>query len=70
MTRSKEIDIAGVYIAPFCAYLLAAGTIYLPVRLIFDRVKVERFVWHRALFDLAVFVIILGLLAGASTAFS
>jgi hypothetical protein len=66
----KELDIAGVYIAPFCAYLLAAGLTYLPVKFIFDRVKIERFVWHRSLFDFAAFLIILGIIAATGRAFS
>ena len=66
----KEIDIAGIYVAPFFAYLIAAGLAYLPVRFVFDLIKIERFVWHRALFDLAVVLIILGLLAATNKAFS
>lgn len=59
----KEITIAGVYVAPFAAYLAVSGLIYLPLRWIFNRIRIERFVWHRTLFDLAVFIILLGVSA-------
>lgn len=59
----KEITIAGVYVAPFAAYLIVSGLIYLPLRWIFNRIRIERFVWHRTLFDLAVFIILLGVSA-------
>lgn len=60
---TKEISIAGVYLAPFAAYLAIAGLAYLPLRWIFNRVRIQRFVWHRAIFDLAVYVILLSLTA-------
>jgi len=58
----KEINIFGVYIAPFAAYLLIALLIFIPVRLLFDRYAIHRWVWHRPLFDIAIFVIILSII--------
>lgn len=58
----KEIDLFGVYIAPFAGYLVATLIIFLPVRHLFDRYTIQRWVWHRPLFDASVFVIILSLI--------
>ena len=58
----KEINIEGVFVAPFVGYLAAAIIIFVPVRLLFDRWQIQRYVWHRQLFDMSVFVIILSLI--------
>ena len=58
----KEINIAGVYVSPFVGYLAAALLIFFPLRMLFDRWALQRYVWHRPLFDLSVFVIILSLI--------
>ena len=55
----KEIDLFGVYVAPFAAYLVVAYIIFVPVRMWFDRVEIQKWVWHRPLFDTATFIIIL-----------
>lgn len=58
----KEVDICGVFVAPFAAYLFAALLVFIPLRILFDRHAIQRRVWHRPLFDIAVFVIILSLI--------
>ena len=58
----KEINLDGVFIAPFAAYLFAALLIFIPVRILFDRYEIQRWVWHRQLFDAAIFTIILSLI--------
>jgi hypothetical protein len=58
----KEINICGVYLSPFVGYLAVALLIFLPLRMLFDRWAIQRYVWHRALFDLSIFVIILSLI--------
>jgi hypothetical protein len=58
----KEIDIFGVFIAPFAGYLFLALLIFIPVRMLFDRYAIQRWVWHRPLFDISVFIIILSLI--------
>ncbi len=54
----KEVNLDGIFIAPFAADLFWALVIFYPLRLCFDRWAIERWVWHRSLFDLSVFVII------------
>jgi len=58
----KEINLDGVYVSPFVGYLAAALIIFWPLRMLFDRWALQRYVWHRPLFDLSVFVIILSLI--------
>jgi hypothetical protein len=58
----KEINIDGVFIAPFAGYLFVALAIFIPLRMVFDRHSIQRWAWHRPLFDIAVFVIILSLI--------
>jgi protein AaeX len=55
----KEVNLDGIFIAPFVAYLCVALVIFIPVRIIFDRCEIQRWVWHRPLFDASVFAIIL-----------
>ena len=58
----KEINIEGVFFSPFVGYLVIALILFLPLRMLFDRWAVQRYVWHRPLFDIAVFMIILSLI--------
>jgi protein AaeX len=58
----KEINLDGIFIAPFVGYLFITVLIFIPVRILFDRYGVQRRVWHRSLFDASVFVIILSLI--------
>jgi hypothetical protein len=58
----KEINIEGVFVSPFVGYLAAAMVIFFPLRILFDRWALQRYVWHRPLFDLSVFVIILSVI--------
>jgi hypothetical protein len=58
----KEINLEGVYVAPFVGFLFLALLIFIPVRMIFDRYQIQRWVWHRQLFDISVFIIILSLI--------
>jgi len=58
----KEINFFGIYVSPFVGYLAMALLIFIPLRALFDRWALQRYVWHRSLFDLSVFVIILSLI--------
>jgi hypothetical protein len=58
----KEIDICGILIAPFAGFLLAALLLYIPLLNLFDHFALHRFVWHRPLFNLSIFVIILSVI--------
>lgn len=58
----KEVDLLGVYIAPFAAYLVLAFIVFIPVRKWLDRVEIQKWIWHRPLFDAATFIIILSVI--------
>jgi hypothetical protein len=58
----KEINIEGVYVAPFVGYLFFALIIFIPIHKLFDHFRIQRWVWHRQLFDISIFIIILSLI--------
>lgn len=55
-----EIDIFGVLVPSLLLWFVVAYVLYTLVRAGLDRTAIYRAVWHRALFDLAVFVCLLG----------
>ena len=59
--RYSEISILGIYVAPFAAMMLVAWLIALPLRSLGDRIGIQRQVWHPALFNIAVYIIVLSL---------
>jgi hypothetical protein len=63
-----EFDIYGVYFPAFAVFAAIAYVLQLAVKRLLDAYGVYRFVWHRALFDLALYVILLAVVtaAGAS----
>lgn len=58
MTYS-DMNIFGVYVAPFVPMLVVAGLLTLALLRFGDRVGLTRRVWHPALFNVAVYVIVL-----------
>jgi hypothetical protein len=57
----KEIDFFGVYVAPIALDILVAAVLFAPLRLALSRIGIERFVWHRPLFETAVYVMLLAI---------
>ncbi len=55
-----EIDLSGVLVPSLLVWLLAAYALCAILRPVFQRTGLYRLVWHRALFDLAVLVCVLG----------
>ena len=58
----KELNIGGFFFAPFAADLVLGLILFYPLRLMFDRWAIQRWVWHRQLFDIAVLVIIVSVI--------
>jgi hypothetical protein len=56
---TREIDFLGVYLSPMLGYLAVASVSWLVLRRMLDRIGAYRFVWHRPLFDAALFVVVL-----------
>ena len=60
-----EIDIYGVYFPAFAVFAAIAFVLQLLTKRLLDARGVYRFVWHRALFDLAIYVILLAVVTAA-----
>ena len=63
-----EFDIYGVYFPAFAVFAAIAFLLQLVINRFLRAFGFYRLVWHRALFDLAIYVILLGVVtaAGAS----
>jgi protein AaeX len=59
----KEINIEGIYFSPFVLHLILAGAVFLPVRTYAYRRWIDAHVWHPALFELAVFIVLLTIIS-------
>lgn len=57
-----EINILGVYMAPFAGMMLLAWFAMLPLTLLGARIGLSRRVWHPGLFSLALYLILLSLI--------
>jgi hypothetical protein len=55
-----EIDIYGVFVPSLLVWATAAFCIVLLIRRVARLLRVPSLVWHRPLFDLATFTIVLG----------
>ena len=64
-----EIDIFGVLVPLLLVWLLVTYALCSILRLMFQRAGLYRLVWHRALFDLALFVCLRGSVAYLSSEF-
>src|SRR5258708_34901131 len=64
-----EIDIFGVLVPSLLVWLLVTYALCAILRRVFQRAGLYRLVWHRALFDLALFVCLLGSVAYLSSEF-
>lgn len=57
----SELDLLGVLVSPFVAMMAVAWLITMPLTLLGNRIGLSRAVWHPALFNLAIYVIVLSL---------
>lgn len=61
-----EIDVFGVFVPAVLVLMLIAYLLNLAIRTVFARIGLYRFVWHRSVFDLGIYVLVLGLVVIAS----
>ncbi|MGA9522960.1 MAG: DUF1656 domain-containing protein [Myxococcaceae bacterium] len=61
-----ELDIAGIFVPSAFVCALAAVVLIAVLRRIFEATGFYRLVWHRALFDLALFFALWGVLTALS----
>ncbi|GGP24096.1 DUF1656 domain-containing protein [Silvimonas iriomotensis] len=57
---SGEIDIYGVYIPSLLAWMVIAFFVTGGLRFVLARIGFYKLVWHRSLFNLALYVLVLG----------
>ena len=65
-----EIDIYGVLVPSLLLWFIAAYGLSALLRRLMQRFDLYRLVWHRALFNLAMFVCLLGVVVYLSEVFS
>ncbi|MBB6505214.1 hypothetical protein F4693_002201 [Sphingomonas endophytica] len=58
----SEVSIAGIYLPPLLLYLAATLPLFAGLRVLLTRAGVLRFVWHPALFELAILLALVALL--------
>jgi hypothetical protein len=58
-----EFDIYGVFVPALLVFAIVAFLLVLVLRRLLDAIGFYRFVWHRPLFDLALGVILFGVVA-------
>lgn len=56
-----EIDIAGIFISPLLLCLLSAFIGRIMISTLFEKTNIYKVVWHRPLFDMSLFFILLGI---------
>jgi hypothetical protein len=64
-----EFDIYGVYFPAFAVFAAVAFVLQLALKRLLDACGLYRFVWHRALFELAMYVILLAVITAAAVTF-
>jgi hypothetical protein len=60
---NHELDIYGVFVPDLLVWVVVAFLLSIPVRRLLAAAGFYRLVWHRALFDVALYVILLGAVA-------
>ncbi|KAB1069959.1 DUF1656 domain-containing protein [Methylobacterium planeticum] len=65
-----ELDLYGVFIPGLAAWMLIAFAVSVPLRRILARAGFYRLVWHRPLFDLALYVVLLGIVVSVAVPFA
>jgi hypothetical protein len=64
-----EIDIFGVFVPTILVLMLIAYLINLVIRTLLGRVGFYRLVWHRSIFDLSIYVLVLAVVVVVSHRF-
>lgn len=62
----RELDLGGLYFAPWMGSVAIALGLWFGLRAIMTRRGVYRWVWHPALFDMAIFVVLVALVSTGS----
>jgi protein AaeX len=63
----SEVNLFGVYVAPISLLIVAAWLLLIPMRWAAARTGLLRHVWHPALFEFAIYMIVLSLMVLAAS---
>ncbi len=55
-----EAQFAGILFAPIVLYCLLGAIVFVPLRFVLGRLRIFGGVWHPALFELALYLIVTG----------
>lgn len=58
-----EIDLGGVYVAPFAGSMLIGLLLFVMLRVVLRRTGLTRWAWHLALFETALLASVVALVA-------
>lgn len=58
----REWSVQGIFLSPFIIYLVLAFAVTGVMSLIIQFLGLNKFIWHEALFNFAVFICVLSLL--------
>jgi hypothetical protein len=61
-----EIDILGVFVPSVLVLMLIAYLVNIGIRWALTRIGFYRLVWHRSIFDLGIYVLVLGVIVVVS----
>ncbi|PXW28564.1 DUF1656 domain-containing protein [Paraburkholderia caballeronis] len=61
-----EIDILGVFVPSVLLLMLIAYLVNIVIRTVLTRIGFYRLVWHRSIFDLGIYVLVLGVIVVVS----
>ena len=61
-----EIDILGVFVPSVLVLMLIAYLVNVVIRMVLTRIGFYRLVWHRSIFDLGIYVLVLGVIVVVS----
>ena len=56
--RFAEVNLFGLYVAPVAIFLVIGAIVFVAVRHVADEFGLPQRLWHPALFDLALYVIL------------
>ena len=60
--RFHEVDVLGIYVAPIVLLMLAAWLVLVVARRVGSRFGLLQAIWHPALFEFSLYVIVLSVL--------
>lgn len=55
-----EVDIGGIFLSTLLGFMAIAYALFLVVHAVLNRLHFYRLVWHRALFNIALYTVLLG----------